>query len=62
MTIHTYILYRSLELFVQKYCITSLLLFWCSYMVMIDVSVQCNGWLLPDIILLAVCDSIGEPF
>ena len=33
----------------------------CPYMV-IDVSVQCNGRLLPDIILLTLCDSIGEPF
>ena len=41
--------------------ITSLLLFWCPYMV-INVSVQCNGGLLPDIILLTLCDSIGEPF
>ena len=49
----------SLELLVQKYCIiTSLLLLWCSYMV-INVSVQCNGGLLPDIILLTLCDSIG---
>ena len=39
----------------------SLLLFWCPYMV-INVSVQCNGGLLPDIILLTLCDSIGEPF
>ena len=28
----------------------------------INVSVQCNGGLLPDIILLTLCDSIGEPF
>ena len=28
---------------------------------MINVSVQCNGRLLPDIILLTLCDSIGEP-
>ena len=27
-----------------------------------DVSVQCNGGLLPDIILLTLCSSIGEPF
>ena len=41
---------------VQKYCIiTGLLLFWCPYMV-IYVSVQCNGGLLPDIILLTLCD------
>ena len=56
------LLYLNMELLVQKYCIiTSLLLFWCPYMV-IDVSVQCNGGLLPDIILLTLCDSIGEPF
>ena len=34
---------------------------WCPY-VMINVSIQCNGGLLPDIILLTICDSIGEPF
>ena len=46
------LLYRSLELLVQKYCIvTSLLLFWYPYMV-INVSVQYNGGLLPDIIML----------
>ena len=28
----------------------------------INVSVQCNGGLLPDIILLTLCDSIGKPF
>ena len=28
----------------------------------INVSVQHNGGLLPDIILLTPCDSIGEPF
>ena len=28
----------------------------------INVSVQCEGGLLPDIILLTLCDSIGEPF
>ena len=56
------LLYRSLELLVQKYCIvTSLLLFRCPYMV-INVSVQYNGGPLPDIILLTLCDSIGEPF
>ena len=39
-------------LLVQKYYIvTSLLLFWCPYMA-INVSVQYNGGLLPDIILL----------
>ena len=26
------------------------------------LSVQCNGGLLPDILLLTLCDSIGEPF
>ena len=45
----------------RRVLITSLLLFWCPYMV-INVSVQCNGGLLPDIILLTLCDSIGEPF
>ena len=56
------LLYLSLELLVQKHCIiTSLLLFWCPYMV-INVSVQCNDGLLPDIILLTLYDSIGEPF
>ena len=34
---------------------------WCPYMVK-NVSVQCNGGLLPDIILLTLCDSSGEPF
>ena len=34
---------------------------WCPYVV-INVSVQCNGGLLPDIILLTLCDSIREPF
>ena len=33
-------------------------MYWCPYM----VSVQCNGGLLPDIILLTLFDSIGEPF
>ena len=28
----------------------------------IDVSVQYNGGLLPDIILLTLCDYIDEPF
>ena len=28
----------------------------------ISVSVQYNGGLLPDIILLTLCDYIGEPF
>ena len=57
-------MYLNLEFLVQKYCIiitSSLLLFWCPYMV-INVSVQCNGGLLPDIIMLILCDSIGEPF
>ena len=31
------------------------------YMV-INLSVQCNGGFLADIILLIICDSIGEPF
>ena len=53
--------YLSLELLVQKYCmITSLHLFWCPYMVINVIRVQqCNGGLLPDIILLTLCDSIG---
>ena len=59
-------MYRNLELLVhsQKYCVTSLLLFWCSYMVInvIPGNVQCNGGLLPEIILLTLCDYIGEPF
>ena len=55
------LLYLSLELLVQKYCIiTSLLLFWCLYMV-INISVQCNVGFSPDIILLTLCDSIEEP-
>ena len=55
------LLYLSLELLVQKYCIiTSLLLFWCPYMV-INISVQCNVGFFPDIILLTLCDSIEEP-
>ena len=33
-------------------------MFWCPYM----VSVQYDGGLLPDIILLTLCDSIGESF
>ena len=61
-SLYRMLLYRSLELLVQKYCIvTSLLLFWCPYMV-INVSVQYNGGLLPDIILLTLYDSIGDPF
>ena len=36
-----------------------LLLFWCPYMVS-NVSVQCYGGLLTDIILLTLRDSIGE--
>ena len=58
------LLYRRLELLVQKYCslVSSLLLFCCPYMV-INVSVQYNdGGLLPDITLLTLCDSIEEPF
>ena len=31
----------------------SLLLFWCPYMV-INISVQCNGGLLPDVILFTL--------
>ena len=46
---------------VYSAALTSLLLFWCPCMV-ISVGVQCNGGLLPDIILLTLCDSIGEPF
>ena len=37
-----------------------LLFFWCPCMA-IDVSVQHNGGLLPDIILLTQIISIGEP-
>ena len=56
------LLYRSLELLVQKYCIvTSLLLLWRPCMVM-NVSVHYNGGLLADIILLTLCDSVEEPF
>ena len=40
---------------------SSLLLPSCPYMA-INGSVQYNGGLLPDIILLTLCDSIGEPF
>ena len=52
-----------IELLVQKYCMItiSLLLSWCPYMVT-NVSVQCKGGLLPNIILLTLCDSIGESF
>ena len=41
-----------------------MLLFWCPYNMVINVvsSVECNGGLLPDIILLTLCDSIEEPF
>ena len=53
--LYTILLYRSLELLAQKYSIISLLLFWCPYVV-INVSVQCNGGLLPDIILLTLFD------
>ena len=42
-------------------CIPCLSLFWCPYMV-INISVQYNGGLLPDIILSTLCDYIGEPF
>ena len=35
--------------------------FWCPCMA-INVSVQYNGGLLPEIILLTLCDYIGEPF
>ena len=35
-------------------------LFWCPYMVTSNVSIQCNGEFLPDIITLTLCDSIGE--
>ena len=61
------LLHRSPELVqvVQKYCIASLILFlflfWCPYMV-INVSVQYDDELLPDIIPLTLCDYIGEPF
>ena len=37
-----------------------LLFSWCPYMA-INVSVQYNGGLLSDIILLTQCYSIGEP-
>ena len=59
--LYTILLHRSPELLVQKFYIPSLSLFWCPYMV-INVSVQYNGGLLPDIILLTLCDYIGEPF
>ena len=59
------LLHGSPELLVQKYCIPSmillLLLVLVSYMV-INFSVQYNGGLLPDIILLTLCDYIEEPF
>ena len=47
----------------SKFIPGSVLLFlsWCPYMV-INVSVQYNGGLLPDIIVLTLCDYIGEPF
>ena len=35
-------------------------LFWCPYMV-INVNVQYNGGFLPEFIMLALCDNIGEP-
>ena len=44
--------------------IDSLLLFWCPYM-LIEVSVQYNGGLLPDIVILltlAYATSLGNPF
>ena len=53
------LLYRSLKLLLQKYCTTSLLLFWCPYMA-INVSVQCNGGLLPDIILFSLFKEKSE--
>ena len=59
------LLYSRLELFIQKYCtVTSLLFLWCPYYMhmVLNVSVQYNGGLLLDIILLALFDSIGEPF
>ena len=59
--LYTILLHRSPELLVQKYCIPSLSLFWCPYMV-INVSVQYNGGLLPYIIRWTLCDYIGEPF
>ena len=53
------LLYRRLILLVQKYCIPGLIfllvLSWCPYMA-INVSVQYNGGLLPDIILLTLCN------
>ena len=36
-------------------------LFWCTCMTL-NVSVQYNDGFLPDIILLTLCDSIGELF
>ena len=54
--------HRSPERLVQKYCIPSLSLFWCPYMAT-NVSLQYNGGLLPDVILLTLCDYIvGGPF
>ena len=47
-----------------KVTIDSLLLFWCPYM-LIEVSVQYNGGLLPDIVILltlAYATSLGNPF
>ena len=38
-----------------------LFLFWCPFMV-INVSVQYNDGFLPEIILMTLCDNIGEPF
>ena len=58
------LLHRSAELLGPKilYAVSSMSLFWYPYMV-INVSVQYNGGLLPDIILLTpCCDYVGEPF
>ena len=58
------LLYRRLELLIQKYCTVTIFFFcWCPYIHMvINVSVQYNGGLLLDIILSTIFDSIGEPF
>ena len=60
---YTILLYRRLILLVQKYCHPSFLLVlsWCPFMA-INVSVQYNGGLLPDIILLTLCNYVREPF
>ena len=61
------LVYGSMAPLLYKSIITTypLLVFsmsaWCPYMV-INVSVHNNGGLLPDIILLALCDYMGEPF